>query len=61
MVTVPPQLSPVEVALPVLLGSVESPHWSSLSGGQVMVGTVSSSTVMIWSQVAKLPQTSVAL
>src|SRR5436309_915701 len=54
------QLS-VAVAEPVLPGSVEAPHWSCLSGGQVMVGGVVSTKVMCWRQVAVLPQPSVAV
>jgi hypothetical protein len=34
IVTVPPHASPSAVALPVLLGAVESPHASTLSAGQ---------------------------
>src|SRR5436309_1821543 len=54
------QLS-VAVAEPVLDGSVEAPHWSCRSGGQLMVGGVVSTKVMCWTQVAVLPQPSVAL
>src|SRR5881396_3828598 len=56
----PPQLS-VAVARPVLLGSVESPHCNCLSGGQVITGGVVSTKVMCWTQVAMLPQLSVAV
>src|SRR5947199_91382 len=54
------QLS-VAVAEPVLEGSVEAPHWSCRSGGQVMVGGVVSMKMMCWTQVAVLPQPSVAV
>src|SRR6058998_2962770 len=54
------QLS-VAVAEPVLDGSVEAPHWSWRSGGQVMVGGVVSTKMMCWTQVAVLPQPSVAV
>src|SRR2546425_8280642 len=60
MVTVPPQLSPVLVARPVLLGSVESPHCSCLSAGQLIAGGVVSTKMIVWSQVAMLLQLSVA-
>src|ERR1051325_4476277 len=55
----PPQLS-VAVAVPVLDGSVDSPHCNSLSAGQVISGLVVSTKVMCWTQVASLPQPSVA-
>ena len=45
IVGLPPQLS-VAVAEPVSLGSVESPHWSCLSAGQVITGGVVSTKVM---------------
>src|SRR2546422_11663955 len=54
------QLS-VAVAEPVWLGSVASPHWSCWSGGQVIVGGVVSTNVRCWTQVAVLPQPSVAV
>src|SRR5205809_3220589 len=54
------QLS-VAVAEPVWPGSVGSPHWSCWSAGQVIVGGVVSMTVMCWTQVAVLPQPSVAV
>src|SRR5207249_2088209 len=60
MVGAPPQLS-VAVAVSVLLGSVESPHCSILSAGQVMSGGVVSTNVMCWTQVLELPQASVAV
>src|SRR5919197_984424 len=59
IVTGAAQLS-VAVAEPVLPGSVEAPHWSCWSGGQVMVGGVVSTKMMCWTQVAVLPQPSVA-
>src|SRR5438128_8716703 len=58
MVTVPPQLSPVEVALPVLLGSVESPQASTLSVGQLMFGAVVSAKLMCCMQLLVLWQAS---
>src|SRR5438128_3568607 len=58
MVTVPPQLSPVEVALPVLLGSVESPQASTLSVGQLMFGAVVSAKLMCCTQLLVLWQAS---
>src|SRR5437762_8301400 len=58
--TTPPQLS-LAVAEPVLLGAVESPHCSCLSGGQLMTGGVVSTKSMCWTQVAVLPHPSVAL
>src|SRR5438093_12245151 len=57
--TAPPQLS-VAVAVPVLLGSVDAPHCSCLSGGQVMSGAVRRAGEMCWTQVAVLPHPSVA-
>src|SRR5436309_15251423 len=59
IVTAPPQLS-VAVAVPVLLGSAESPHWSCLSGGQVITGGVVSTTGMCCTQVAVLLHPSAA-
>src|SRR5438093_10408121 len=59
IITVPPQLS-VAVAEPVLLVSVDSPHWRCLSGGQVITGAVFSTKFRCWTQVEKLPQSSVA-
>src|SRR5207247_1036004 len=59
MVTVPPQLS-VAVAEPVLLGLAEAPQLSCMSGGQVITGGVVSTKMMCWTQVAVLPQASVA-
>src|SRR5712692_1464280 len=61
MVTTPPQLSPLEVAMPVLLGSVESPHCSSLFAGQLIAGAVVSTKMIVWSHIAVLPQLSVAV
>src|ERR1043166_2734723 len=61
MVTVPLQLSPVEVAVPVLLGAVDSPQASSLSAGQLMFGAVVSAVQVAVREtvVAALPQASV--
>src|SRR5439155_20099776 len=42
------------------LGSVASPHWSCWSAGQVIAGAVVSTKMMCWTQVAVLPQPSVA-
>src|SRR6266542_1197072 len=55
----PPQLS-VAVALPVLLGSVESPHAKTLSPGQVILGAVVSAKLMCCTQVLTLWQASSA-
>jgi len=52
------QLS-VEVAVPVLEGSVLSLHWMVTSVGQVIDGGVLSVTVIIWLQVFIFPQASV--
>src|SRR5437867_13280645 len=54
IVTGPPQLSPLVVAWPVWLGSVDSPHCNSLLGGQVISGGVVSSNERCWTQVATL-------
>ena len=51
-----PQLS-VPVAVPKLIGS---PHSTVKSVGQLIVGRVVSTMVIIWSQVEVLPQASVA-
>src|SRR5947199_154820 len=58
-VPAPPQLS-VAVGVPVCDGSVDSPHWRSRSGGQVIAGAVVSTKMMCWTQVAVLPHWSVA-
>ena len=55
-----PQVS-LHVALPVFPGVVSAGHSSVTSGGQVIVGAVVSTTVMIWSQLLKLPQSSSAV
>src|SRR5439155_3532637 len=55
----PGQLS-VAVGVPVCDGSVDSPHWRSRSGGQVIAGAVVSTKMMCWTQVAVLPHRSVA-
>src|SRR5439155_10576561 len=54
-----PQVS-LPVAVPVAVGSVEAVHSTVLLAGQLMVGAVVSTTVMVWSQVLLLPQASVA-
>src|SRR5439155_25109181 len=54
-----PQVS-LPVAVPVAVGSVEAVHSTVLLAGQLMVGAVVSTTVMVWSQVLLLPQSSVA-
>src|SRR5438034_11657550 len=59
MAGLPPQLS-VAVALPVLAGAVEAPHWSCLSGGHVTTGGVVSTKLMCWTHSLWLPQASVA-
>src|SRR6266542_158218 len=59
IVTGPPQLS-VAVAEPVCAGSVGSPQLSCWSAGQVMAGGVVSTKERCWTQVARLPQASVA-
>jgi hypothetical protein len=56
----PPQLSD-PVGLPVEPGNVLVPNVMVIFGGQVMTGGVLSNTVMVWAQVAELPQASVAL
>src|SRR5436189_279045 len=54
------QLS-VAVAVPVFEGLVDAPHCRFASAGQVITGAVLSFTVMVWVQLAELPQPSVAL
>src|SRR5436309_7960796 len=56
----PPQLS-LAVAVPVLLGSVESPHSRPLSAGQVITGGVVSTNRMRWTQGAVVQQTALAV
>jgi hypothetical protein len=51
----------VAVALPVAAGSVEAPHPTVTSAGQVIAGGVASTTVMVCSHVLALPQLSVAV
>lgn len=58
-VTVPPQLSAV-VTVPVLTGGTWLAQETEIFGGQVMLGGVTSLTVITWVQVAELPQASVA-
>ena len=57
---VPSQLSDA-VALPVFAGNVEAEHSIVTLAGQVMTGNTLSSMVMIWLQVVRLPQASVAV
>jgi hypothetical protein len=54
------QLS-VAVALPVLAGSVLAVHSIVTFIGQVIAGAVLSSTVMVWTQLLLLPQSSIAV
>jgi hypothetical protein len=54
------QLS-IAVALPVALGSVEALQSTVVSAGQVMLGAVVSTTLMVCLQSAVLPQLSVAV
>src|SRR5437870_5586887 len=54
------QLS-IAVALPVALGSVESLQATVVSAGQVMLGAVESTTLMVWAQLVVLPQLTVAV
>ena len=49
------------VAEPVAVGSVEAAQSTVVSGGQVMVGAVLSLTVIVCTQLAALPQPSVAV
>src|ERR1043166_806737 len=58
MVTVPLQLSPVEVAVPVLLGAVDSPQASTLSAGHWMAGGVVSAKLMCCTQLLVFLQAS---
>src|SRR5258707_1213237 len=53
------QLS-VAVALPACAGSLEVPHSNCVFAGQVITGAVVSLKVMVWTQVASLPEASVA-
>src|SRR5947208_14655555 len=55
----PPEALPI-LAVPVLAGAVEAPQASTLSAGQVITGSVVSAKVMCCTQLAKLPQASVA-
>jgi hypothetical protein len=55
-----PQLS-VAVAVPVLEGSVEAPHASTLSAGQVITGAVASSTVTVFWHMLVQPFASVTV
>jgi len=54
------QLS-VAVALPVAFGSVEALQSTVWSGGQVMLGAVESTTLMVCVQLTVLPHASVAV
>jgi hypothetical protein len=56
----PPQLS-VAVANPVTSGDVLASQLTVTFPGQVIKGTVSSKTVIVWAHVAVFPQTSVAV
>ena len=49
------------MATPVTLVLVLAGHSKVLSGGQVIVGAVESRTVMVWTQLARLPQPSIAV
>ena len=60
IVTVAEQAS-VAVAVPVAAGAVDAVQAMDTSAGQVIVGGVVSSTVIVCRQVLKLPQASVAL
>src|SRR5882724_12291848 len=60
MITVPLQLSPVELALPVMAGRVESPQASTLSSGQLMLGAMVSAKLMCCTQLLVLWQASEA-
>jgi hypothetical protein len=60
MVTSGSQLS-IAVANPVLAGSVGWSHWTVAFGGQTIAGGVVSHTLMSWTHVAALPQSSVAV
>src|SRR4029079_2858226 len=59
-VTAPPQLSEA-VTDPMFGGGTSEKHWTETGPAHVIDGAVVSFTVMIWVQVAKLPQASVAL
>src|SRR5258705_4888028 len=48
------------VATPVLLVLISAGHSRILLAGQVMVGGVVSWTVMVWTQLARLPHWSIA-
>jgi hypothetical protein len=50
----------VAVALPVALGTVEAPHSTVASAGQVITGGVVSRTMTVWAQSLVFPQVSVA-
>src|SRR5258708_4902114 len=49
----------VAVATPVLFVVVSAGHSRIRSGGQLMIGLVVSRTVIVWMQLAELPQASV--
>src|SRR5437762_13997472 len=51
----------VAVAVPVLAGKVEAVQSMFPLAGQVIVGPCVSVTVMVWLQVAELPQASIAV
>ena len=60
MVAVPPQLSD-ETTLPGFGAGTSAAQVTVTFAGHVMVGAVLSKTVIVWAQVAELPQTSVAV
>ena len=60
MIEATPLQSSVAVAVPVLAGRIEAVQSMLVLAGQVMLGPCVSVTVIVWSQVLKLPQLSVA-
>src|SRR3989442_14385756 len=60
LITGPPPMSPLLPATPLFLSSIESPHCSSLSAGQLIAGAVVSTKMIDWSHVALMLQLSVA-
>src|SRR5439155_1573109 len=59
LIVTAPQVS-LPVALPVAAGLVSPVHSTDLSDGQVIEGFVVSIIVIVWTQVSKLVQSSVA-
>ena len=59
-VVAPPQLS-LAVTVSGFAGGTRFAHCTVTFGGQVIVGTVLSKTVITWAQVAEFPQASVDL